>query len=118
MLVPRLRLVGTEYVLTSGDKLDMLARDRKTRQWVVIELKPDLALEDVVSEIVGYMVEVATAPPSKRGNAGVRGMIITARSDPVLRDQVKALARAEGLEVEWMTYRVEMVLEPTGTSSA
>jgi len=45
-------------------------------------------------------------------------MVITARSDPVLRDQVHALARAEGFEVEWMTYRVEMVLEPTGTSSA
>jgi hypothetical protein len=67
----------------------------------------------VVAQIVGYMAEVAAAPPSKRGQSGVRGIVIAGRSDAVLQGQVQALAQAEGFEVEWITYRVEMVLEPT-----
>jgi hypothetical protein len=113
LLFPTLRLKDTEYELSKGHRIDILARDRETSEWVVIELKPDVADCGVVAQIVGYMAEVAAAPPSKRGQSGVRGIVIAGRSDAVLQDQVQALARAEGFQVEWITYRVEMVLEPT-----
>jgi hypothetical protein len=111
LIFPNLRLVKTEYELPRL-KVDMVARDRETRDWVAIELKPDRADRGVVSQIVGYMQGIRAAPPSKRGTAGVRGIVITGQSDPMLQQQVQALADKEGFRLDWLVYRIEMTLAP------
>lgn len=117
-LFPGLSLVKTEYELPSGNRADMLAKDKTTGDWVVIELKPAVPDRGVVSQIVDYMQEVRSAPPSKRGGHGVRGMVITGEADPVLQEHVQVLAAEEGFQLDWLVYRIEMTLAPPAVASA
>jgi len=117
-LFPGLALVKTEFELASGNKADMLAKDQTTGEWVVIELKPAIPDRGVVSQIVDYMQEVRSAPPSKRAGRGVRGMVITGEADPVLQEHVQVLAAQEGFKLDWLVYRIEMTLAPPVVTSA
>jgi len=85
---------------------------------VVIELKPAIPDRGVVSQIVDYMQEVRSAPPSKRAGRGVRGMVITGEADPVLQEHVQVLAAQEGFKLDWLVYRIEMTLAPPVVTSA
>ena len=116
-LFPGLSLVKTEYELPSGNRADMLAKDKTTGDWVVIELKPAVPDRGVVSQIVDYMQEVRSAPPSKRGGRGVRGMVITGEADPVLQEHVQVLFAEEGFQLDWLVYRIEMTLAPPVVAS-
>jgi restriction system protein len=88
---------------TGIDEIDILARDRSTGDWVVIELKKGHESDRVVGQLMRYMGWI------RRHKAGVgekvRGIIITGLTD----DRIKyAIAAIEGFE--FFTYKVSFDL--------
>jgi Endonuclease NucS len=88
---------------TGVGEIDILARDRSTGDWVVIELKKGQESDKVVGQVLRYMGWIL----NHKAGAGekVRGIIITGMPD----DRIKyAVSASHG--IEFFTYRVSFDL--------
>ncbi len=93
---------GVEFA-TEVSEIDLMARDRTSGDWVVIELKKGRNSDAVVGQVLRYMGWIA----KHKASAGekVRGIIITGESD----DRIKyAISAAQN--IEFFTYRVSFDL--------
>jgi hypothetical protein len=88
-----------QYVLPSGERLDVLAED-SGGSLVVIELKKD-AGPDVLIQILDYMAKMHKLEPTKK----VRGIIMSHGFDQGLADRVKLLS-SSGIELRYFTLKV------------
>lgn len=75
-------------------ELDILARDRKTDDFVVIELKRDRPERQVVGQLTSYMDWIAEHKAQPIG-AGVRGIIIAYEITDKLRSAVRPVPNVE-----------------------
>jgi hypothetical protein len=83
--------------------IDILARDRTTQDWVVIELKKGKSSDAVLGQLLRYMGWVKKHKAT--GGEGVRGIIITSAPD----DRIKyAMLVSQG--ISFYTYRVSFDL--------
>ena len=87
---------------TDIGRIDILAIDKKTEQYVVIELKKDRTSDDVVGQIARYMGWVQK---NKANGASVRGIIIANESDARL-----TYALTQIPNVELLLYKVDFTL--------
>ncbi len=87
---------------TDIGRIDILAVDKKTGQYVVIELKKDKTSDDVVGQIARYMGWVQK---NKVSGASVRGIIIANESDARL-----TYALTQIPNVELLLYKVDFTL--------
>ncbi|MEB3088287.1 endonuclease NucS domain-containing protein, partial [Parvimonas sp. D4] len=76
-----LEFVGRQYETTVGP-IDILARDKKSKGYVVIELKKGRAADKVFGQLSRYMGWVKK---NLAGNAPVAGMIVGTTIDDKLR---------------------------------
>jgi restriction system protein len=88
---------------TGVGEIDILARDRSTGDWVVIELKKGHESDRVVGQLLRYMGWIL----KHKATAGekVRGIIITGMADDRIKYAVSAI---EG--IEFFTYNVRFDL--------
>ncbi len=87
---------------TDIGKIDILSIDRKTGQYVVIELKKDKTSDDVVGQIARYMGWVQK---NKANGKTVRGIIIASENDIRLSYALSQIPNAE-----LMLYKVDFTL--------
>lgn len=87
---------------TDIGRIDILAVDKKTGQYVVIELKKDKTSDDVMGQIARYMGWVQK---NKANGAPVRGIIIASESDARLTYALTQIPNAE-----LMLYKVDFTL--------
>lgn len=93
---------ATQYDTDVGT-IDILARDRKTRDWVVIELKKGKSSDAVVGQLLRYMGWVKKHKAAD--GEDVRGIIVTSTPD----DKIKyAMLVAQG--ISFYTYKVSFDL--------
>lgn len=93
---------ATQYP-TSVGPIDILARDKANKDWVVIELKKGKSSDAVVGQLLRYMGWVKKHKAT--GGENVRGIIITSAPD----DRIKyAMLVSQG--VSFYTYRVSFDL--------
>jgi restriction system protein len=88
---------------TDVGEIDILARDRSTGDWIVIELKKGRNSDTVVGQILRYMGWIRTHKAS--GTEKVRGIIITGAPDKRVK---YAISASEG--IEFFTYKVSFDL--------
>lgn len=81
-----LEFVGRQYSTTVGP-IDLLARDKKTGQYVVIELKKGRSADKVYGQLSRYMGWVKA---NLAGGADVVGVIVGSKIDDKLRAAVSA----------------------------
>lgn len=77
----KLKLIGRQYPTTVGP-IDLLGQDKKSGQYVVVELKRDRAADRVFGQLSRYMGWVRK---NLAGGAEVLGVIVAARIDDKLR---------------------------------
>lgn len=91
-----------QYDTHGMGKIDILARDKHTHEWVVIELKKGKSSDAVVGQLLRYMGWVKNSMPN---GEKVRGIIITSTPD----DRIKsAMSVAPG--ISFYTYNVQFQL--------
>ncbi len=95
-------LVSQQYKTGIG-KIDILAQDKTTKDFVVIELKKDQTSDDTVGQLARYM---GWLEEHKTGGKPTKGIIIAAQYDTRLYYALKVV---KGVEV--YLYRVNFTLE-------
>jgi hypothetical protein len=90
------------YLKRSGNKIDILCRDRVTGAYVVIELKQEVGKP--VTQIGDYMAEVKR--DRAKGRFDVKGIVIT--GEPIRL--ASALSDIDGFPVKWLTYSIDLTL--------
>lgn len=112
-LFEHLRTPKRQYELPSGNKIDILARDRASGDYVVMELKRASQDRGTPSQIVGYMEELEAheRAQGRQKPRGVRGLVLTSERNEMLTGHVAALAEHHHYQIEWLVCRVEMALE-------
>lgn len=95
-----LQFVGRQYETTVGP-IDILARDRKTCGYVVIELKKGRAADKVFGQLSRYMGWVKK---NLAGDAPVAGMIVGTAID----DKLRAARDAHDTKIDLVTYSSKM----------
>jgi hypothetical protein len=97
---------ATQYVTAVG-RIDILAREKESHDWVVIELKKGKGSDEVVGQLLRYMGWVKRH--KAKGSENVRGIIITSAAD----DWIK-YAMLASRDISFYTYRVsfDLVEEP------
>lgn len=101
--------VGYEYSCEVG-RIDLLARHRTRREWLVVELKRNQSSDVTVGQVLRYMgwVRRKLAKPGEK----VRGMIIAHQADASLRYALESVS-----DVSLKLYEVEFKLrEPDAMS--
>ena len=106
---------GLKYLkrqMTCGDigDLDILARDRTTDDFVVIELKRDRPERQVVGQLTSYMDWIAEHKAQPTG-AGVRGIIIAYEITDKLRSAVRPVPNVELYEYRFAVHLNHIELE-------
>jgi len=101
-----LRYLGRQVPCGDLGFIDILARDRGTGDFVVIELKRDQTDDEVVGQLSRYMSWIKEHRAGPTG-VGVRGIIVVHDVTPKLR--AAALAH---LNVELYTYDLAVTLQP------
>ncbi len=96
------QVVGQQYNTTIG-RIDILARGKKGRSWLVIELKKGKTSDDVIGQTLRYIGWVM----ENEADAGdaVTGLVIAGKNDERLRLALKTVPH-----VEFMTYEVRFSL--------
>jgi len=98
-------IIGQQYVTPVG-RIDILAKSKDQKEWLVIELKKGKSSDQVVGQILRYMAwikENEAAPEEK-----VKGLIIAQKQDEKLKYSLKATQN-----IEFMTYSVSFKLDKT-----
>lgn len=96
-------VVGQQYITSIG-RLDILARSKNGKEWLVIELKKGKSSDDVVGQTlryIGWITENLAQEDEK-----VSGLIITGAEDERLKYALATLNH-----VDFMTYKVNFSLE-------
>jgi hypothetical protein len=83
-------LVSQQYSTEIGP-IDILARDKVTKNYVVIELKKNQTSDDTIGQIARYMGWIK----QKKGDNGVRGIIIAGQFDKRLDYALKMIPNVE-----------------------
>jgi len=96
-------MVGQQYKTNIG-RIDLLAREKKTGNWVVIELKKGRPGASVVGQLATYMAWVKHN--LARGKEEVKGVIIAGEADEKLKYAVEMIPN-----VEFFTYSVKFDLQ-------
>jgi hypothetical protein len=96
-------ITGQQYATPVG-RIDLLAREKDSGRWVVIELKKNKSGDAVVGQVLRYIgwVQENLAPPGEQ----VSGIIIAGDVDHKLRFALKPLP-----QVKLLTYQVQFTLE-------
>lgn len=95
-------IVSPQYRTDVGN-IDLLVRDKETKQFVVIELKKGQTSDDTVGQLARYMGWVKE---HLKSNKDVRGIIIASTEDKRLKYAARALPNCELL-----LYKVSFSLE-------
>jgi restriction system protein len=88
---------------TGIGRIDILAQDKKTKQYVVIELKKGQTSDDTVGQITRYM---GWLEDHKTGGKPTKGIIIAAQYDERLYYALKILK-----DIEVYLYKVDFKLQ-------
>jgi len=96
-------MTGQQYTTSMG-RIDLLAREKKTGDWVVIELKKGRPGSSVVGQLTTYMTWVKRN--LTRGEEQVKGVIIAGEADEKLKYAVEAIPG-----VQLFTYSVKFNLQ-------
>jgi len=84
-------LVSQQYPTTVG-RIDILVRDKKTKQYVVVELKKNQTSDDTVGQLARYMGWIEENKPD---GGQVKGIIIAAKYDERLYFALKKIKDTE-----------------------
>jgi len=95
-------LKSQQYATGIG-RIDILAQDKKTKQYVVIELKKGQTSDDTVGQITRYM---GWLEEHKTGGSPTKGVIIAAQYDERLYYALKKLK-----DIEVYLYKVDFKLQ-------
>lgn len=96
-------VTGQQYVTPIG-RIDILAKSKDDKEWLVIELKKGRGADQVVGQVLRYIGWVQENEAQK--NQKVSGLVIAKQSDPKLRYAMKTLNN-----VRFMTYSVRFELK-------
>jgi len=96
-------MVGQQYTTNIG-RIDLLAKEKKTGDWVVIELKKGRPASSVVGQLTTYMGWVKDN--LARGKEEVKGVIIAGEADEKLEYAVRMIP-----SVEFFTYSIKFDLQ-------
>jgi len=96
-------LISQQFQTDIGP-IDILAIDKKTGEYIVIELKKNQTSDDTIGQIARY---VGWVKKHKANGVGVKGIIIAGSYDKKLDYALKAF---EGLDVDVYLYRVDFKL--------
>ncbi len=95
-------IIGQQYVTPVG-RIDILAKNKNGKEWLVIELKKGKSSDHVIGQTLRYIAWI------KENEAGtdekVKGLIITKDQDEKLKYSLKATS-----DIESMTYSVDFQL--------
>jgi len=97
-------IISRQFKTDVGD-IDILAKDEKNNNYVVIELKKDKTSDKVIGQIAKY---IGWIKKHKANGAPVKGIIITGRYDKKLDYALKAW---EGINVDVYIYKVDFGLK-------
>lgn len=100
LIVEEGELVSQQFRTEIGP-IDILARDKKTKGYVVIELKKNQTSDDTVGQVTRYMGWIK----GNKGDQNVKGIIIAAEFDKKLEYALKAVPN-----VEVFLYKVDFKL--------
>jgi RecB family endonuclease NucS len=95
-----LELVGRQYPTTVGP-IDLLCRNRKTKQFVVVELKKGRSADKVFGQISRYMGWVKT---NLAAESDVSGIIVARSFD----EKIKAAQSAHRTEIKLVEFAMKV----------
>jgi hypothetical protein len=101
--------ITTEYPLPSGQRIDLLFKDKRRRRWLVVEVEnKGKNNQQSPAQLHGYMTEVRdkVLPPG----FDVEGMVISPDADPA-HVEVLMTMNAPG-RVHWLTFSIVLQLQP------
>lgn len=87
--------------------VDILCRDRTTRDYVVIELKVRQPGNGTIEQLIDYLREIENTK-AKAANVGVRGIILSGRPDDRIMNTLSAIS----YRIDWLCYRVGIHVFP------
>lgn len=100
-------IVGEEYQTKEVGTIDILAKDKNTSEWVVIELKTVQSSDAVIGQILRYMDWVEKNKVGK--GEGVKGIIVVKEIDKNLEHALSALKNK--VKISCFVYNVQFSLE-------
>lgn len=100
-------IIGEEYKTKEAGDIDILARDKKSNEWVVIELKKGQSNDSVIGQTLRYMGWVEKN--KIENNEDVKGIIIVKENDPKLEYALSALKNK--VNISCFTYNVQFSLQ-------
>jgi len=106
LIVEEGEVVSRQYK-TDVSSIDILAKDKKTGSYVVIELKKNQTSDDTVGQVARYMGWIK----AKKGDNNVRGIIIAAEFDEKLEYALRIVPN-----VEVFLYKVDFQLTAPRTA--
>ena len=101
----------SESPFTDGKRVDLLCRERDTNVVVGIELKAAQPDDRAVGQIEQYLDDLAKYAKD-HGHPGSRAIVIAGQPDLSVKRRVERYAAAQGQQVEFLLYRVDVRLEP------
>lgn len=106
----RLKDPKEQHSLPSRRTIDLLFRECRTNDYVVLELKVDDGGWQVVAQLFSYLTELL--PVAQAEGCEVRGIILTGKPNALLEDEVKRASEATGIHVDWYCYVASVKLAP------
>lgn len=100
-------IIGEEYHTKEASNIDILAKDKKSNEWVVIELKKGQSSDTVVGQILRYIGWIEKNKVKK--DEGVKGIIIVKEIDGKLEYALSALKNK--VNISCFVYNVQFSLE-------
>lgn len=100
----------------SNRVIDLLCEERRGGQLVGIELKHGAPDRGLTSQMIDYMIELERLAKSE-GRPGCRGVVVTGQPDARLAEDLHALARSRGFEVDWYLYETSIRLRTRGPNT-
>lgn len=102
-------LVGVEYRAGTAGRIDLLARHRSGKGWLVVELKLSRSSDQTVGQLLRYMGWVKSH--LAESDEEVEGVIVAESFDDRLRYAIRAIPEGN---IKVFRYRVQLDLEPIG----
>lgn len=99
--------IGEEYQTKEVGNIDILAKDKKSNEWVVIELKKGQSSDVVVGQTLRYIGWVEKNMVKK--DEGVKGIIVVKETDTKLEHALSALKNK--VKISCFIYNVQFSLE-------
>lgn len=97
-------VVGKQYIIPQIGRIDILAKSKDGKEWLVIELKKGKTGDDVVGQTLRYIGWIKKNEAET--NEDVRGLIIAGKQDEKLMYSLETLPH-----VGFLTYKVDFELK-------